>query len=121
MNKKVGSLTYENGNLYALSDGDLMVAVASHLKTSPSTWVNNWEVIKQNTGFSHRALAFRNGVAYGFNETRDKVQAESGSPALAPVSPVALPAGAVPPTGADPSDATAPAAVSPSGTANPSN
>ena len=123
MNRFVGSLTYENGNLYALSDGAIVMAVASHLKASPATWVNNWEVIKQNTGFSQRALAFRNGVAYGFNETLDKVQAESGAPAIAPASPAALPAVSAPPTGADPSDAAAPAPnpATPSGTApNPS-
>ena len=120
MNKGVSGLTYENGNLYALSDGNIVMAVASHLKTSPATWVNNWEVVKRDSGL-HHGLAFRDGTAYGFNAAQDEVRAESGSPTI--VAAPASPAGVTSPTGADPSDAAAPAPnpATPSGTApNPS-
>ena len=112
MNNAVSGLTYKNGNLYGLSDGSIVMAVASHLKTSPATWVNNWEVVKRDAGLSN-GLVFRDRTAYGFNAAQDEVRAESGDPtiAAAPASPagVASPTGSVPPTGADPSDAAAPA------------
>ena len=112
MNNAVSGLTYKNGNLYALSDGNIVMAVASHLKTSPATWVNNWEVVKRDSGLSN-GLVFRDRTAHGFNAAQDEVRAESGSPtiAAAPASPagVTSPPGSVPPTGSDPSDAAAPA------------
>ena len=110
MNKGVSGLTYENGNLYALSDGNIVMAVASHLKTSPATWENNWEAVKRNSGLSN-GLVFRNGTAYGFNAAQDEVRAESGNPTIAPASasPAALPAGSVPPAAASPSGSAAPA------------
>ena len=112
MNNAVSGLTYKNGNLYGLSNGSIVMAVASHLKTSPATWVNNWEIVKRDSGLSN-GLVFRDRTAYGFNAAQDEVRAESGDPtiAAAPASPagVASPTGAVPPTGADPSDAAAPA------------
>ena len=112
MNNAVSGLTYKNGNLYGLSDGNIVMAVASHLKTSPATWVNNWEVVKRDSGLSN-GLVFRDRTAYGFNAAQDEVRSESGSPtiAAAPASPagVASLTGSVPPTGADPSDAAAPA------------
>ena len=122
MNNAVSGLTYKNGNLYGLSDENIVMAVASHLKTSPATWVNNWEVVKHDSGLSN-GLVFRDRTAYGFNAAQDEVRAESGSPtiAAAPASPagVASPTGAVPPTGADPSDAVAPTPnpATPSGSA----
>ena len=113
MNNAVSGLTYKNGNLYGLlSNGAIVMAVASHLKTSPATWVNNWEIVKRDSGLSN-GLVFRDRTAYGFNAAQDEVRAESGDPtiAAAPASPagVASPTGAVPPSGADPSDAAAPA------------
>ena len=122
MNNAVSGLTYKNGNLYALSNGSIVMAVASHLKTSPATWVNNWEVVKRDSGLSN-GLVFRDRTAYGFNAAQDEVRAESGSPtiAAAPASPagVASPTGSAPPTGSDPSDADAPAPnpATPSGAA----
>ena len=125
MNNPVSGLTYKNGNLYGLSDGNIVMAVASHLKTSPATWVNNWEVVKRDSGLSN-GLVFRDRTAYGFNAAQDEVRAESGSPtiAAAPASPagVASPTGSIPPTGADPSNAAAPAPnpATPSGDADAS-
>ena len=112
MNNAVSGLTYKNGNLYALSDGNIVMAVASHLKMSPATWVNSWEVVKRDSGLSH-GLVFRDRTAYGFNQLHDELRAESGDPTIAasPASPagVTLPTGSIPPTGAVPSDAAAPA------------
>ena len=123
MNNAVSGLTYKDGNLYALSDGNIVMAVASHLKTSPATWVNNWEVVKRDSGLSN-GLVFRDRTAYGFNAAQDEVRAESGAPTIAatpasPASPAggALPTGSVPPTGADPSGAAAPTNSPPSGAA----
>ena len=122
MNNAVSGLTYKNGNLYGLSDGNIVMAVASHLKTSPATWVNNWEVVKRDSGLSI-GLVFRDRTAYGFNAAQDEVRAERGSPtiAAAPASPagVASPTGAVPPTGAD-APAPNPATPSSGADANPS-
>ena len=127
MNNGVSGLTYENGNLYALSSGDIVMAVASHLKMSPATWVNNWEVVKRDSGL-RSGLVFRDKTAYGFDAAHDAIRAESGGPtiAAAPASPagVASPTGSVPPTGADPSDAAAiapnPATPSSGAATNPS-
>ena len=125
MNNAVSGLAYKNGNLYALSNGNIVMAVASHLKTSPATWVNNWEVVKRDSGLSN-GLVFRDRTAYGFNAAQDEVRAESGDPtiAAAPASPsspagVASPAGAVPPTGAA-APAPNPATPSSGADANPS-
>lgn len=119
MNNAVSGLTYKNGNLYALSNGSIVMAVASHLKTSPATWVNNWEVVKRDSGLSN-GLVFRDRTAYGFNAAQDEVRAESGDPtiAAAPASPagVASPTGAVPPTG---SVALAPNPATPPSDADP--
>ena len=86
MNAPVAGLTYQNGALYGLSGGNIVIAVASHLKTSPATWVNNWEVVKRDSGLAD-GLAFRNGTAYGFNAAQDEVRAERGNPTIAPTTP----------------------------------
>ena len=86
MNGPVAGLTYQNGNLYGLSGGNIVIAIASHLKTSPATWVNNWEVVKRNSGLAD-GLAFRSGTAYGFNAAQDEVRAEHGNPTIAPTAP----------------------------------
>ena len=86
MNASVAGLTHQNGALYGLSGGNIVIAVASHLKTSPATWVNNWEVVKRNSGLAD-GLAFRNGTAYGFNAAQDEVRAEHGNPTIAPTTP----------------------------------
>ena len=113
MNNAVSGLTYKNGNLYGLSDGNIVMAVASHMKTSPATWVNNWEVVKRDSGLSN-GLVFRDRTAYGFNAAQDEVRSESGSPTIAAAP--ASPAGVASPTGAD-----APTTSPPSGAdANPS-
>ena len=76
----------QNGNLYGLSGGNIVIAVASHLKTSPATWVNNWEVVKRDSGLAD-GLAFRNGTAYGFNAAQDELRAERGNPTITPAAP----------------------------------
>ena len=86
MNAPVAGLTYQNGNLYGLSGGNIVIAIASHLKTSPATWVNNWEVVKRDSGLAN-GLVFRNGTAYGFNAAQDEVRAERGNPTIAPTAP----------------------------------
>ena len=86
MNAAVAGLTHQNGSLYGLSSGNIVIAVASHLKTSPATWVNNWEVVKRDSGLAD-GLAFRNGTAYGFNAAQDEVRAERGNPTIAPTTP----------------------------------
>ena len=86
MNAPVAGLTYQNGNLYGLSGGNIVIAIASHLKTSPATWVNNWEVVKRDSGLAD-GLAFRNGTAYGFNAAQDEVRAERGNPTITTTTP----------------------------------
>ena len=88
MNAPVAGLTHQNGNLYGLSGGNIVTVIVPHLKTSPATWVNNWEVVKRNSGLAD-GLAFRNGTAYGFNAAQDEVRAERGSPTIAPTTPTA--------------------------------
>ena len=94
MNGPVAGLTHQNGALYGLSGGNIVIAVASHLKTSPATWVNNWEVVKRDSGLAD-GLAFRNGTAYGFNAAQDEVRAERGNPTIRPTAPITPP---TPPT-----------------------
>ena len=86
MNAPVAGLTYQNGALYGLSGGNIVIAIASHLKTSPATWVNNWEVVKRDSGLAN-GLAFRNGTAYGFNVAQDEVRAERGNPTITTATP----------------------------------
>ena len=118
MNEPVSGLTYENGNLYGLrSNGNIVTAVASHLKTSPATWVNHWTVVKSEDSGLRSGLVFRNSVAYGFNATRDKVQAESGNPTITTTPSTTSSTGSVPSTGSSAStDAAAPAPNPASGT-----
>ena len=86
MNGPVAGLTHQNGSLYGLSGGNIVITIASHLKTSPATWVNNWEVVKRDSGLAD-GLAFRNGTAYGFNLAQDEVRAERGNPTITPTTP----------------------------------
>ena len=107
MNAAVAGLTYQNGALYGLSGGNIVIAIASHLKTSPATWVNNWEVVKRDSGLAD-GLAFRNGTAYGFNAAQDEVRAERGNPTIAPTTPTA-PTTTTPTTPTTPTTTTTPA------------
>ncbi len=113
MNASVAGLTHQNGNLYGLSGGNIVIAIASHLKTSPATWVNNWEVVKRDSGLAG-GLAFRNGTAYGFNAAQDEVRAERGNPTIATApAPSAAPA----PGTTSPADSSA----NPAGTTPPAD
>ena len=109
MNVAVAGLTYQNGNLYGLSGGNIVIAMASHLKTSPATWVNNWEVVKRDSGLIN-GLAFRNGTAYGFNAAQDEARAERGNPTIAPTTPTTTtPTTPTSPTTTTPTTPTTPA------------
>ena len=113
MNAPVAGLTHQNGNLYGLSGGNIVIAIASHLKTSPATWVNNWEVVKRDSGLAG-GLAFRNGTAYGFNAAQDEVRAERGNPTITTApAPSAAPA----PGTTSPADSSA----NPAGTTPPAD
>ena len=107
MNSPVAGLTYQNGNLYGLSGGNIVIAIASHLKTSPATWVNNWEVVKRDSGLAN-GLAFRNGTAYGFNAAQDEVRAERGNPTITTATPT-TPTTTTPVTPTTPTTPTSPA------------
>ena len=106
MNGPVAGLTYQNGNLYGLSGGNIVIAIASHLKTSPATWVNNWEVVKRDSGLAD-GLEFRNGTAYGFNAAQDEVRAERGNPTITPTTPT-TPTTTTPTTPTTPTTSTTP-------------
>ena len=80
VNAAVDSLAYDNGYLYGLLDkvdkrhlaridpDDLTPLTA---QTNP---MNNWDILKRAPGIRD-GLAFRNGVAYGFNLAQDEVRA----------------------------------------------
>ena len=105
MNSPVAGLTHQNGNLYGLSGGNIVIAIASHLKTSPATWVNNWEVVKRDSGLAD-GLAFRNGTAYGFNAAQDEARAERGNPTITTALPTT-------PTTTTPTTPTSPTTTTP--------
>ncbi len=113
MNASVAGLTYQNGNLYGLSGGNIVIAIASHLKTSPATWVNNWEVVKRDSGLAD-GLAFRNGTAYGFNVAQDEVRAERGNPTITTSTPTT-------PTTTTPTTPTSPTTTTPTTPTTPTS
>ena len=68
--RTVSALTYENGYLYGVGDGDLVRISPSTLST---TNTNDWEVVRRSVEV-RSGLAFRNGTAYGFNAAQDEVR-----------------------------------------------
>ena len=106
MNSSVAGLTHQNGNLYGLSGGNIVTVIVPHLKTSPATWVNNWEVVKRNSGLAD-GLAFRNGTAYGFNAAQDEARAERGNPTITTATPT-TPTTTTPTTPTTPTTTTTP-------------